>query len=120
VLDPASESSVPAIRPSDFAACAVQVTALSAQAGSLDHCLARLAAERRWPGDYARAVGLRYLALGRYLDSPARSAVIPDVLLVLAASATPVGPDGTFDPDLLAAVADGCGGRLQAANPTAA
>jgi hypothetical protein len=79
-----------------------------------------LASERRWTAGYAEAIALRYVALGRYLRSPARAHDMPEVLLVLAAAATPITTDEGFDPELLESVARLCAGRLESANGRAA
>ena len=45
---------------------------------------------------------------------------MPEVLLVLAAAATPITTDEGFDPELLESVARLCAGRLESANGRAA
>jgi len=108
--------SVPHVRPGDFAACASALAAATSAPGSMSVLVEQIAAEKAWDPDYARAIALRYLALGRYLRSASRQRGVPDLLLVLAAAAAPVTPDDGFDPALLESVARHCGDRLGAAN----
>ncbi|MCU0758010.1 MAG: hypothetical protein MUF07_02265 [Steroidobacteraceae bacterium] len=110
---------VPHVRPSDFAACAVAIASAPGTSASFSGLVERIADEKAWDADYARAIALRYLALGRYLQSTPRPSGLPELLLVLAAAATPVSADHGFDPRLLESVARQCGARLGAANARA-
>ncbi len=113
------EVRVPHVRPGDFAACASALAAATTVPGSIPVLVEQIATEKAWDPQYARAIALRYLALGRYLQSASRQRGVPDLLLVLAAAATPVTPDDGFDPALLESVARHCGDRLGAANARA-
>jgi len=109
--------SVPRVRPGDFAACASALAAAAPRA--FDAVIESLASEQAWSREYVHAIALRYVALGRYLQSPSRLAAVPDVLLVLAAAATPVTADAGFDPALLESVACHCADQLSPVNELA-
>jgi|GEM_PF-2387064 len=112
--------SVPTVRPSDIAACASVLSPTDAGPHAFDRLVARLASERSWAAGYAEAIALRCIALGRYLRSPTRARDMPEVLMVLAAAATPITTDEGFDHELLESVARLCARRLESANERAA
>jgi len=107
------------VRPSDFANAAAVLQDACCRQVSLMQCIDQLAIQHGWSQDYARAICLRHLALGRYLESGSRPGVVAPLLL-LAAAVTPLTVSEGFDHALLESVARACAAHVPSANGAAA